>query len=198
MASGLAAPGFDEIGRENCDGLEVIHGELTEMSTVGFEGIDEGWCRFDRWDPFVDVNEAVRWESWHIEIAGESAVPGDETILEVGDSVAVGVLDDGYGRVGGDAFPAERVVRRKTGQRTDVLYDSEAIEVLEPAQTHISCTDSITRSDCGYRLPVRILFGIVYIHSLTRTPRGQLLGEFCLWHLNLFPSTHRPEISLKQ
>ena len=58
----------------------------------------------------MDVNETVRGKGWHVEIAGERAVPGDETILEVGNGVAVGVFDEGHDRVCGHAFPAEGVV----------------------------------------------------------------------------------------
>lgn len=42
-------------------------------------------------------------------------MPGDETVLEVGDGVAVWVLDDRRFRVCGDAFPNSGVVRGKAG-----------------------------------------------------------------------------------
>lgn len=70
-------------------------------------------------------------------------MPGDEAILEVGHGVAVRVLDEGHDRVRGDALPAERIVRRKPRQRTDVLYYSEAIEVLEKLEPH-TCRDCNT------------------------------------------------------
>lgn len=136
MAAGLAAPRFGEIGSKDGDGFEVIHGELSEASALGFEGIDDGGRGFDRGNPLVDMNEAGRRKCWNIEIARESTMPGDETILKVGDGVAVGVIEERHNRVSGDTFPAKRIVRRKTRQRTDVLYHSKAIEVLEPTQTH--------------------------------------------------------------
>lgn len=194
MAASLAAPGFGEVGSEDRDGLKMVHCELTERSTGGFERID-GRCGWLDWgNPFVDVNEAVRGEGWDIEVPCEGPMPGNEAVMEVSHGVAVRVLDEGHDRVRGDALPAERIVRRKPRQRTDVLYHSEAIEVLEPAKTHISCTDSIMRSDWGYRLFVRRLFGIVKVHSLTRTPRGQLSGEFCLWPLVLIRNRITKEI----
>lgn len=136
MTASLAAPELGEIGGENGDGLEVIHCEFMKRSTGGFEGIDDGWWRFDGRNPFVDVNEAGGRKNWNIEIARESTMPGDEAILEVGHGVAVRVFDDGCDGICSDAFPAKRIVCWKSRQRTDVLYHSKAIEVLEPAQTH--------------------------------------------------------------
>ncbi len=102
----------------------MVHRELSESATSVSEGIDDGLRRFGWRDPFMDVDEARRSENRNLEVSGERAVPGNETILEIGDRIAVWMFDKGTSRFCCYAFPCERIVRRKPRQWADIPYDS--------------------------------------------------------------------------
>ena len=98
----------------------------------------ESWNLFDvRWrNPFVDVNEALGIEIGNLVIVGKCSVPSNETILKIGNRIAVCVLDDGEGGLCCSPLPYRSIMRRKPRQRTNVPYDSKSIQILEQLESH--------------------------------------------------------------
>lgn len=84
----------------------------------------------------MDVNEALGFKRWDVVIVGKCSVPRDESILEIGNGVAVCVLDDGEGGLCCSPLPHRRIVRWKPRQRTNVPYNSKSIEILEKLEPH--------------------------------------------------------------
>ena len=84
----------------------------------------------------MDVNEALGIEIGNLVIVGKCSVPSNETILEIGNGIAVCVLDDGECGLCCSPLPHRSIMRRKSRQRTNVPYNSKSIEILEKLEPH--------------------------------------------------------------